>query len=444
MITIKVTLLKRAKQLNEGHMKRLKVLASIFFSLILLGCTTFHHRPIESHTYQTKPNISGPITPEKAVKLALLYNPQLKIERAKSNIKKSLLLSLGLLSNPQLSGDMQIPSGGNTSGATNGYDLGVSWDINKLFTSSIYKKARSEKLKEIELRLAWREWLTGEKAKLTDYKLIILKKQINEAENFDTLLKRYVTNSRKYVKNGLLPLKNFNSLIQDYLNIAGLVSKLKNQYTKEKALLKELIGCAQGKALKIKQVKVPNNVVLPKEGYLTNSIKSRLDIIAIKKAYKENEYMLKAAIREQFPDIVLSLTSSRDNSDLYTIVPGISISIPIFNHNQAKIAKLRAERVKLSEVYAYRILNSKINVQRIMKLIQENREMLRIVKQNKQRLENLLKEYKKAVKMGDGDIFTLLDTENRLFKTKVKLLSLKENYLTLLTALELETGRTFF
>ena len=189
---------------------------------------------------------------------------------------------------------------------------------------------------------------------------------------------------------------------------------------------------------------MPNNVVLPKEGYLTKSIKSRLDIIAIKKAYKENEYMLKAAIMEQFPDIVIGLTSSRDNSDLYTIVPGISISIPIFNHNQAKIAKLRTERVKLSEVYAYRILNSKINVQRIIKLIKENREMLQIVKQNTRRLENLSKKYKQAAKMGDGDIFTLLDTENRLFKTKVKLLSLKENYLTLLTALELETGRMFF
>ena len=189
---------------------------------------------------------------------------------------------------------------------------------------------------------------------------------------------------------------------------------------------------------------MPNNITLPKESYLTKSIKSRLDIITIKEAYKENEYMLKAAIREQFPDVVLSLTSSRDNSDLYTIVPGISISIPIFNHNQAKIAKLRAERVELSEVYAYRILNSKINVQRIIKLIKENRDMLRIVKQNKHRLENLLKEYRKALEMGDGDIFTLLDTENSLFKTKVKLLSLKENYLTLLTALELETGRMFF
>lgn len=425
-------------------MKRLKVLASIFFSLILLGCTTFHHRPIESYANQTKLNISEPITPEKAIKLALLYNPQLKIERAKSNIKKSLLLPLGLLSNPQLSGDIQIPSGGNTSGATNGYDLGVSWGINKLFTSSIYKKAKAEKLKEIELKLAWIEWLIGEKAKLTDYKLIILKRQINEAENFENLLRMYVINSRRYLRDGLVPLKKINSLIQDYFNVTELVSKLKNQYTEEKALLKKLIGYAQGKALKIKQVKVPNNITLPKESYLTKSIKSRLDIITIKEAYKENEYMLKAAIREQFPDVVLSLTSSRDNSDLYTIVPGISISIPIFNHNQAKIAKLRAERVELSEVYAYRILNSKINVQRIIKLIKENRDMLRIVKQNKHRLENLLKEYRKALEMGDGDIFTLLDTENSLFKTKVKLLSLKENYLTLLTALELETGRMFF
>ncbi len=425
-------------------MKKLKILIVTLFPLILSGCTTFHHRPIENYTYQNKPNISGPITPEKAVKLALLYNPQLKIERAKSNIKRSLLLSLGLLSNPQLIGDIQIPSGGNTSGATNGYDLGVSWGINKLFTSSIYKKARSEKLKETELRLAWKEWLTGEKAKLTDYKLIILKRQIDEAENFESLLKRYVISSKRYLRDGLVSLKNFNSLIQDYLNITELVSRLKNQYIKEESTLKELIGYAQGKALKIKQVKVPNNVILPEESHLTKFIKSRLDIIAIKEAYKENEYMLKAAIREQFPDVVLSLTSSRDNSDLYTIVPGISMSIPIFNHNQAKISRLRAERVKLSEVYAYRILSSKINVQRIMKLIQENREMLSIAKQNKSRLENLLKEYRKALEMGDGDIFTLLDTENRLFKTKVKLLSLKENYLTLLTALELETGRMFF
>lgn len=414
--------------------------------LVLSSCTTFHHKPIETTVNFPHINRTTNITPQQAAKLSLIYNPKLRIARAENSIKKSLLVNAGLFSNPQINGDIQIPSGGNTSGTSNGYDLGISWGINKLFTSSVYKKAKGAKMKQLVLELIWKEWLAEEKTKLTAYRLIVLKKQIMTVKKFRSMLHRYILQAGKDVRLGLMPSGDYYKLENYYIKTMDLLSNFKSKYIKNMSLLKELIGCPANKKLSLShKLNLPKNIVLPKHNYLIKSIaRNRPDIIAIKNAYKSNEYMLKAAIIEQFPNIVIGFTSSRDNSDLYTIAPGISISIPIFNRNQAKIAALRAKRIKLSQEYAYRLFNSKMNVNRIIKLLKENKHLTYITINSRNQVENLAQKYRQALNAGDGDIYEFLNIENSLAQKRLKLLSLRENYLTLLSALELETGRIFF
>ncbi len=426
-------------------MRKSNFLIFILF-LVSSGCTTFHHKPIETAASYPDIGTITNITPKQAAKLSLTYNPNLEIDRAENSMKRSLLISAGLFSNPQISGDIQIPSGGNTSGTSNGYDLGISWGINKLFTSSIYRKAANARIKQLELSLAWKEWLVEEKTKLTAYKLIILKKQIEIAKVFKNLLHEYVQQSNNNISSGLISFGAYYKLEQNYLNITSFLSNLESKYIKNKALLKELIGYPAERKLSLSDKSgIPQNIILPKRSYLIKSIaKNRPDIIAMKDAYKSNEYMLKAAIIGQFPNIVIGFTNSRDNSDLYTIVPGISVSIPIFNHNQAKIASLRAKRIKLSKEYAYRLYNSKMNINRITKLLKENKRLTYSVIKDKNRVESMVQKYRQALNAGDCDIYGFLNIENVLVQKKIKLLSLRENYLTLLSALELETGRMFF
>jgi PBP1b-binding outer membrane lipoprotein LpoB len=109
------------------------ILKKIIFITILTwlftGCATFTPNPLTNKRISKAMEFSiikfkNPITPEKAAFYAVKNNPQLKVERAKRNVKKAQLIELGLLPNPELSTDIQYPSGGNKAGTTNDYDIG--------------------------------------------------------------------------------------------------------------------------------------------------------------------------------------------------------------------------------------------------------------------------------------------------------------------------------
>jgi hypothetical protein len=418
----------------------------IIFCLFLTGCATFHHKPLKcSMKFSDNDSllkVSNIITPKKAAILSLLYNPNLKIERARYSIEKSILIEAGLFSNPELDTNIQIPSGGSTSGTVNAYDIGLSWGINKLWTKNLYKKSSIIKREQINMEIAWKEWLIAEQARLVTYELFILNNKIRETEKIKNFIFKYKLDAEINVNSGLVSKSSFYSIQTDYFKIKEFLHNLKADYIKKETILKRLIGYPTDRRLKLSEkIKIPKNIKFSAYNQLIKAIKSRLDIAALKKAYKSNELMLQASIREQFPDIVISFTQSKDNDNLYTMGPGISISLPIFNHNQGKIKALRAKREEIFYEYNYRIYTSEMNIYKIFKLMQQNRDRFDLTVQRLVMLNKQIKEYKKAINIGECENSQLFILENKIFKKKIELLSLNSSYVRLLIGIELETGK---
>ncbi len=417
-----------------------KIIFLILLCFFEISCATYQYKPLkENLNYFKLPD--KPITPEKLAYLSIKYNPELKFERAKYSIKKAILINSKLFENPQFSGDIQIPAGGTTIGTTTGFDTGLSWSINKIFTHSLYKKASNFKEKQYYYEIAWKEWLTAEKTKLIAYEIIILKKKISKVKNLLKLISIQINEAKKYSKSGILTSDYLFNLENQYLNIRKFLNDLKIKLTNDKFSLKKLIGISPNEHINLTgKIKKFEKFKIPEFSKISKLIRYKPDIVALKQAYESNENLLHASIIEQFPDIGLNFTYSRDNGNLYTITPGITISLPIFNHNQAKIKKFTAKREEIFNLYNQKIFDAKLATYKILKLLKENKNTIQIVRSNILKLKNKLSQINKAIQIGEGSILNYYRIQREIIKSQIKLLSAKENFIKLIIALELEVG----
>ncbi len=412
----------------------------LIFVLIFVGCATYKNKPlVEKFNYS---KINSPITPEKAVYLSLKYNPDLKIERAKYSVQKSILLNAGILENPELSQDIVIPVKNKSSDTVNGFDLGLSWNTNNIFTSNLLKKAAKLKNEEVLLRVIWKEWLISEKAKLTTYNLIFLEKRKKIAQNLLNSVNLQLNQIKSFVNKGLLDISYLYKFQSKYLSAKNLLNNLNSEIIRKEYELKTLIGYPPDESVSIKEIPVDLKIKIPEYKTLIESLnKNRPDIIALKKAYNENELLLHSSIIEQFPSINLSFSYSKDTDKLYSIVPGISFSLPIFNHNQAKIAKFRAKREELFYEFNTRIYRARTNISKILMLIKKDKNLISDISNNIKNLQAQFIRTKKSLKIGEASIIDIYSLQNQINLLKLLLLSAQNEYLKLIILLEMETGK---
>ncbi len=424
----------------------------ILLFVLFSSCATFHHIPLTQKKVSAalfSPDLTKitklkkGLSPKEIASLAISYNRKLKIERDKNSIEQAVLIESGMFSNPEISFDIQHPSGGNTKGTINAYDIGASWSSDKLFTHGLYENISKLKLSKLNLELAWKEWQVAEQAKQFTYALIFIRKKIKKNKLLVNNINAFMKDIQKNVSLGLLPESSYFDLQQKSLSLKKTLYKLKNEYFNNEIKLKKLINFPYNKKL-ILSDNMPNFGKIAIRDYKTldkNIAENRIDVIALKKAYESNETALKAAIMEQFPAIVISFTQSRDNGNLYTIAPGVSISLPIFNHNQSKIAELRANRRKLFDEYVYRIYSARINIFKIYKLIERRKKLIELTKQYILNLKNKIKNYEHILKMGEGSIVSFNHLKNMAIEEDIRLIDEQWAFTKLLTALEIETGK---
>ncbi len=423
------------------QLKSFKLFIIISLSIFIFSCATYKNKPlVEKFSY---PKTHCKLTPEKAVCLALQFNPYLKTERAKYSIEKSLLLSAGLLENPELGQDIVFPVKNKSSDTVTGFDLSISWSTNNLFTPHLLKKAAEIKKRQIILELAWKEWLTSEKAKLTTYDLLFLQNEIKEAKNLLNKIQSQINKIKSYVNSGLLDSSYLYNFQSSYFSIKKFLNKLNLEYTKKEYELKNLIGYPPEKRIELANISLNfQKIKTPAYKVLIKSLnKNRPDIIAIKNAYRENELLLHASIIEQFPALNLNLSYSKDTDKLYSFVPGVSFSLPIFNHNQAKIAKFRAKRKKLFYEFNSRIYKAKINISKILFLKGREEKLIQDIKKNINFLNSQLLKEKESLKIGNANIIEIFKIQNQLEKAKITLISAQMEYVNLIILLEMETGK---
>jgi outer membrane protein TolC len=180
---------------------------------------------------------------------------------------------------------------------------------------------------------------------------------------------------------------------------------------------------------------------LPSERQLLAGLANRrLDLIALRRGYKSQEYQVRLAVLEQFPRINLGLSRAKDNTGVYSVDLSAGIELPIFNHHQAAIAQQRATRQQLYDEYVARVFTARADIATLLADVGALTPQIAAAKAALPALQQLVKTYRTAVEQGNADVLSYYSAWNSLDQKRIALLGLEQQLEADRIALELAAG----
>jgi cobalt-zinc-cadmium efflux system outer membrane protein len=387
-------------------------------------------------------DIEDGIAPDEAAVLAVLLNPSLRVARDQKALAAAQVLQAKLLPNPELSSDLENPVGGNTSEATTGFGLGLSWDIASLITQNARIQAATENENSIDLDIAWQEWQVAQAAKETTYRLIRLENQVKLTEEDRSVLERNLESVQRAVNEGVKTIKDLSAARAAYQQTDGSLLDLRKQASEQRLKLKQLMGLSPESEIHLQEgIELPSHFDPPPAESMSNGLEQRrLDLVALRHGYESQEAAVRAAVLNQFPKISFGPTFSRDVENIDSAGFGISIQLPFFDRNQAKIAAERATRQKLFDEYVSRIFESRSAIAVLVDRIHFLDKQIAAAQAAENNMQRLMETYHEAAVSGRADILTYYSVRTDWTAARLKTVQLKEQLAEAMIALELASG----
>ena len=387
-------------------------------------------------------NVEDGLSPDEAAILAVLRNPKLRTIRDQHLIAGAQLLQAGLLPDPQVSYSFSAPSGGTDLGMNNAYGAGLSWQATALIWRQNKITAAEKQQQNVDLQIAWQEWQIAQAAKLAAYQLIVYRQQQALLSEMAQRLEDNRARLQEAAELGLVTeLERVAAVSAKNLVDVRLLA-LKLQIKQQQQRLNRAMGLKPHEAVNLQQddelvtaMKTPSYHAL-----IQNIGNRRLDLIALKRGYESQEERLHIAVMQQFPQISIGFNSARDNSNLYTLGFGVSMTVPIFDRNQGQIALDRATRQQLFDQYSSRLFQARADIAELLVTIASLNKQIESVRHAIPDLANLVKAYQAGIENGQVDVFNYYVAWNNLTNKKIGLLTLKLQLVQAGIALEVASG----
>lgn len=386
------------------------------------------------------------LSPDEVAILAVINNPLLKLARDAKGIAAAQLIKAGILPDPKISFSFETPVGGDTSDKVNAFDFGLDWEISSLVARNARIAAARSHVASIDLGIAWQEWQVAEAARLHLFWLIIAQKRLVLARKARHVAEQLYTTTRKAVNTGMETGDHLLSAKVVLYKTYSKLLRIESERNSERLKLNRILGLPGDNKIRWeKDVSLPVIENIPSTQELLKDIeKRRLDLLALRYAYKSQEERVRAAVRPQFPKISIGLIGGRDTDSVRTIGAGISISFPIFDRNQGKIAIERATRKKLFDEYTVRLFEAKADVAEIVERIHSILNQLKNDDKAIQELQQLAKCYRKATRQGNLGMIDYYQVMLQLYSKELHKMALQRRLIDSALGLEIASGRYIF
>jgi outer membrane protein, heavy metal efflux system len=433
----------------------------------LAACATYHARPLNgqavSHSLlapdtatvrikagEIKHPILRPrhidfrkgISPEDAAIIAVIANPALRAERNRRGIAGAQVLQAGILPNPSFGYSLDFPTGGNTEGTTNAYGLGLDWSIRSILSRGAGVAAARAEKSSVDLDIAWKEWQVAESAKLLVYRIVLLDEQLEVAQREEGDLRKNLEAIKKAVDEGDMTVIDLDAVDATLRRTHATVLDIQQKLQQEMLGLNRILGFPPSSKIPLrKEITLPQIKVLPSFQDIVKGLeKRRLDLLALREGYRSQEARVRAAIREQFPDISIGLSHARDTSDVITTGVSISISLPFFDRNQGHIALEKASRKQLYDEYMNRVFQARADAVGILADIKATEKQIDAAEKAVATLNKLVDISYNGFLEGNIDALTYYNEVDRLTSRRLDALKLRQNLTDLYVALEITAG----
>jgi outer membrane protein, heavy metal efflux system len=415
-----------------------KALAPPALDTIAIQAQMIHHPLLRPVTF----DLHNGLSPDMAAILAVIANPDLRAARDKKGIAQAQLLQAGILPNPTVSYNLDIPQAGATEGTVKAYNLGLNWDIVSLITRNAKRAAAQNQAAAVDLEVAWQEWQVAQSARQHVYRLGLLNRQIAVAREAEKGLQENLRAITRALDQGYVTIVEMAAAQASLQKVHQQVLGIEQQQEQERLALNQALGFPPEQHLPV-TVPVDGRAYrpLPDLKDLMEGIQERrLDLLALKMGYQSQEEKLRGAVLAQVPKINIGFSHASDTTHVITSGFSVAIDLPIFDRNQGKIAIEHATRQQLFDEYTSRLFGARADVAKLLANMAAIRQQVSSMEQSIPTLRNLVQTYHRALLEGNADVLTYYNAEDNLIARELDLMTLKLNLVDQKVALEIVAG----
>ncbi len=426
--------------------------------LLLSGCATYHSKPLPTapdlarvseltvpasqfEIPRLKPRSfpTNGLDETAVITLAVFNNPDLKAARLQAGVAGAELLEAGLLPDPQVSGGL------GQSAFHNGYNIGLSEDIQALITRGAAKAAAKAHKRQVNLDILWQEWQVAEKAR----ELFIQSRANSQllrvlTATRDLLADRYRENEAALNQGNMgvdVVSADLAALTDADANLRQLeldINVTRHELNQLLGLRPEvelsLIGRSESRSLSREECQTAV-AALPHR---------RADLLALQAGYQSQEQRLREAILAQFPSMSAGVEQGRDPIEgVNTIGLTVNVTVPLFNRNKGQIAIQQATRAVLYEDYQVRLDQAAGAADQIWQATQTMSRQLRDLDARLSAQEKIAVAAEQNFRQGNLDATTYVSLQSNYLAGRTKVIQLRATLENAQSALEMLLGLPF-
>ncbi len=436
----------------------MKNILGIFRKFILLfclgslaGCSVYHPKPLDlqaalptevphltidlsslhiphlaPHTFDPRDGLDG----IEVATLAVVNNPELRAARGVVGVARAQAFAAGLLPDPQLGASLDFPTNSLPGSTFTGYSFGLNYDLNALLTRNLARRAGWAEAQKADLDLLWQEWQVANRARLLFARNLEQDRLMTVLRRYRKLLASRYDRIRQALNEGNTTLGAADADLAALQDVERQLNDLERERSKNRHELNQLLGLSPQVRLRlVGSVELPP---LDEEGVkalLPSLVRRRPDLLALQAGYRSQDLRYRKAILEQFPALNVGLTRSSDTSNVHTLGVGITLSLPLFNRNQGKIAVEKATRKQLYDEFETRLVTARATISELLADQRLLEAQVARIKKVLPILEEAAKKAREAFETGDVDEMTYVTLQSSLVNKRIGAIKLEQSVL---------------
>lgn len=344
----------------------LKWLFVVAWAGCLVGCATYRPAPLPDRSNLAKTitglrgrleqqgcaavcriNTQRPLTIDQIGILAILNDPDLKLEFGTVEEARAAVVQARLLPNPAVNLSYgAIVSGFGTASVAGS----LSQSFAALLTHDSQIRSAEADLYRVNAEQVWREWQVAQKARQLALDIYWANVGVGVAEREQRLMSQEISEVERAVQAGDVSLETLAPLAKASAAVDQSLMRLRLDRLEKWQQLDGLLGLDPTVRFAIARPRLellPHNI----EALITAIPDQRPDLAALRLGYGAAEEDVRVAILGQFPGLMLGGSYSSDTTGAITAGPNFNFALPIFDRNQGQIAKALASRQQLEAKY---------------------------------------------------------------------------------------------
>lgn len=285
--------------------------------------------------------LAQPLSPDVAVQIALLQNPDLQATYEALGVAAADLVQAGLLSNPVLVAAPR-PGVGSVSGTN--LELDIAQNLLQLLTLRSRKELATRQFEEARLRVSHQVIELAAEVRDAWYERVAalhLLSVLRSIEETASLASEYATRLHRAGNVSNLALARERALFEE--------ARIARQNAEAAAIapreqLARLLGRRPPQALETPETLPPLPAMrVRSEGLEALALANRLDLRALEKEIEAFEQALALArFYRWIPFVEVGVSAEREAEGGWVVGPQLALEIPIFDQGQAQVARFES------------------------------------------------------------------------------------------------------